>query len=305
MASPAQLVAELRRHGYEVSERQLRDWRRKGLLPLLDCRSQGRGLGVVRYWKNSERVVAQAMAVCDFLDGNGRVKWALLGLWCAGYEVNLETVRLLWLQSLDRTRKEWLGNALSKVECEDALGDWSRRLAKRLRHEAWARELDLDQGKLEPLLHEILNVCFNPAPEIAIDDDVADAARSILLRNTTARSELMDRDHLESWLTFVQANLSNDAMRTLISEATSDELRVAHNRWCSVLEIIRLLSSHACGGEAWGDLTQIGRKAAIPFGGLCLFGLLLADRNGKGQWVDSHIEEARNHIFATMRVMLE
>lgn len=115
----------------------------------------------------------------------------------------------------------------------------------------------------------------------------------------------MSRDDLERWLEFIHANLSVDAMRDLISEATNEELRIARNRWCSVLEIIRLLSSRACGGAASGDLAQIGRRAAIQFGGLCMFGLVLLDRNGKGQRVDFHLAEARNHILAKLRVIPE
>lgn len=107
-------------------------------------------------------------------------------MWFAGYEVNLETIRRLWLESLARTRKEWLGNALSKDECEDALSALSHRLAKGLCQKAWARKLELDWGTLEQLLHETLNVCFNPAPEIAIDDQVADAARTIILQMRSA-----------------------------------------------------------------------------------------------------------------------
>src|SRR5579862_6336362 len=111
MISQTQLVAELQSRGYHVTERQLRDWRAKGLLPPLNLRSRGRGLGVVRNWGDNERILSQAITVCDFLDRNGHAKWALLGLWFAGYEVKLETVRGLWLESLARARKEWLGNA--------------------------------------------------------------------------------------------------------------------------------------------------------------------------------------------------
>jgi hypothetical protein len=302
MVSQTQLVAQLQSRSYRVTERQIRDWRAKKLLPPLNSRSQGRGLGVVHYWKDNERILSRAMTVCDFLDRNGRVKGALLGLWFAGYEVKLETVRKLWLESLARTRKEWLGNAISKEECEDALCDLSHRLAKCLGCEAWARELDLDRRKLEPLLHETLNVCFNPMPEIAVDDEVADAARSIIFPRTdpAARSELMGRDDLERGLAFLHTNLSIDARRRLISAATNEELRNAHNRWCSILEIIRLLTSNANGGSTSYDLTPIGRQAAIQFGGLCIFALLLVDRNGKGQWVDFHLEEAQKHILAPL-----
>jgi hypothetical protein len=256
----------------------------------------------VRHWGDKERILSQAMTVCDFLDRNGRAKWALLGLWFAGYEVKLETVRGLLLESLARARKVWLGNALSKEECEDTLGDLSHRLAKGMRSATWASQLDLDWEKLEPLLNETLNVCFNPDPEIAIDDEVVDAARTLILRGTkpAARPGIMDREDLERWLVFIQANISIGAMRNLISAVTNEELRTAHNRWSSVLIIIRLLSSIDHGGVISESLTQIERQAAIQFGGLCIFGLLLADKEGKGQWLDIHLEEARKHIIASL-----
>jgi hypothetical protein len=172
-----------------------------------------------------------------------------------------------------------------------------------MRNATWARELDLDWEKFEPLLHETLNVCFNPDPEIAIDDEVVNAARTLILRGTkpAARPGVMGREDLERWLMFIQANLSSDAMRNLISAATKDQLRTAHNRWSSVLSIIRLLSSIAQDGAILENLTQIGRQAAIQFGGLCIFGLLLADREGKGQWLDIHLEVARQRITAASR----
>jgi hypothetical protein len=300
MISQTQLVAELERHGYHVTERQLRDWRAKGLLPPLNLRSQGRGLGVLRYWKDNERVLSQAMNVCDSLDRNGRAKWALLGLWFTGYEVKPETVRRLWLESLARARKEWLGNAHSKDECEDALGDLSHRFAKGMRYKTLTRELDLDWEQLEPLLQETLSVCFSPDPEIAIDDEVVDAAQTLISHgsNRADRPEIVSRENIEKWLALIQTNLSIDAMRHLISAVTDEELKTSHTRWSSVLTIIRLLSSNANGGVISEDLAKIGRRAAIQFGSVCIFGLLLIDKKGKGQWLDLQLEEAPKHILA-------
>jgi hypothetical protein len=302
MISQTQLVAELQRRGYKVTERQLRDWRAKGLLPPLNLRSQGRGLGVVRYWRDNERILSQTMTVCDLLDRNGRAKWALLWLWFAGYEVKLEIVRGLWLESLARVRKEWLGDALSKEDCEDALGDLSHRLAKGMRFATSTRALDLDWEELEPLLHETLNVCFNPDPEIAIDNQVVDAVRTLILHGTkpAAGPGIIDREDLERWLVFIKANLSIDARQRLISAVTNEELRTAHSRWSSVLTIIRSLTSNASGVAISDDMTQIGRQAAIQFGGFCIFGLLLVDRKGNGEWLDFHLEEARKHILAPL-----
>lgn len=88
-------------------------------------------------------------------------------------------------------------------------------------------------------------------------------------------------------------------MRRLISAATNEELRIAHSRWSSVLELFRLLSSNAHGATISKELAQIGRQTAVQFGSLSIFGLLLAGRKGNGQWVDFHLERARNHILAT------
>ena len=302
MVSQTQLVAELRDRGYHVTERQLRDWRAKGLLPPLSSRSQGRGSGVLRYWEGKEIILSQAIAVSDLLDSNGRTKWVPLGLWFAGFEVNLGTIRTLWLESLARTRKEWIGTALSKEECEDALGGLCPRLAKGLSDQSWARDADLPWTRLEPLLFEVLNAFFNPHPdaEIAIDEQLADTARALMYHNRADRegSEFVSEPALEEWLDFIHQNFSICAMREIIAVATDDDLTIAHNRWRSVLELFKRLCANASGGTLSDDLRQLGRRAAFQFGGLCIFGLLLLHRNGKGQLLDSRLEEARTTTLA-------
>ena len=302
MVSQAQLVAELQERGYHVTERQVRDWRAKGLLPPLSSRSQGRGSGVLHYWEGKEIILSQAIAVSDLLDRNGRTKWVPLGLWFAGFDVNLGTVRMLWLETLARTRREWLGTALSKEECEDAISDLCPRLAKGLSDQPWARNAHLPWTRLEPLLVEVLNVFFNPHldAEIAIDEQLADTVRALMYPNRADRecSEFVSEPALEEWFVFVRQNFSISAMRKIIAEATDDDLTVAHNRWRSVRELFELLSTHASGGTLPDDLRLLGRRAAFQFGGLCIFGLLVLGRSGKGQLLDSHLEEARTTLAA-------
>jgi hypothetical protein len=302
MVSQKQLVAELQDHGYHVTERQLRDWRAKGLLPPLNRRSQGRGLGVLRYWKDNERILSQATAVCDLLDRNGRTKWVPLGLWFAGFDVNLVTVRTLWLESLACTRNEWIGAALSKEECEDALGGLCPRLAKGLSDQSWAKNAHLSWTRLEPLLFEVLNAFFNPHPdtEIAIDEQLADTARALMYHNRADRedSEFISERKLEEWLDFIRRNFSISAMREIIAVATDDDLSMAQNRWRSVCELFKLLGANASGGTLSDELRLLGRRVSFQFGGLCIFGLLLLHRNGKGQLLDSRFQEARTTILA-------
>jgi hypothetical protein len=302
MVSQTQLVAELQERGYHVTERQVRDWRAKGLLPPLSSRSQGRGLGVLRYWEGKEIILSQAIAVSDLLDSNGRTKWVPLGLWFAGFEVNLGTVRTLWLESLARTRKQWLGTALSKEECEDAIGGLCTRLAKGLSDQSWTKDAHLPWTRLEPLLVEILNAFFNPHPdvEIAIDEQLADTVRALMYHNRADRecSEFVSEPVLEEWFVFMRQNFSISAMRKIIAEAMDDDLKLTHKRWRSVLELFKLLGASASDGTLSDDLRLLGRRAAFQFGGLCIFGLLLLHRNGKGQLLDSRLEEARTTLLA-------
>ena len=211
--------------------------------------------------------------------------------------MNLVTVRTLWLESLARNRNEWLGTALSKEECEDALGDLCPRLAKGLSDQSWVRNADLHWTRLEPLLFEVLNAFFNPYPdvEIAIDEQLADTVRALMYHNRADRecSEFVREPALEEWLDFISRNFSIRAMREIITVATDDDLAVAHNRWRSVRELFELISTHASGGTLSDDLREFGRRAAFQFGGLCIFGLLLLHRNGKGHSLDSRLEQAR------------
>jgi hypothetical protein len=302
MVSQTQLVAELQERGYRVTERQLRDWRAKGLLPPLNSRSQGRGLRVLRYWEDNEIILSQAVAVCDLLDRNGRTRWVPLRLWFAGFEVNLVTIRTLWLESLACTRKEWIGTALSKEECEDALVGLCPRLAKGLSDQSWARNAHLPWTRLEPLLVEVLNAFFNPHPdaEIAIDEQLADTVRALMYQDRANRecSEFVSEPELEEWLDFIRRNFSISAMREIIAVATDNDLTMAHNRWRSVIDLFKMLGANASGGTLSDDLCLLGRRATFQFGGLCIFGLLLLQKNGKGQSLASCLEEARTTVLS-------
>src|SRR5580692_10518540 len=108
MLTQAQLVVDLQDRGYHVTARQLKDWRAKGLLPPLTGRGRGRGLGVGRHWQDGERVLSQGIAVRDLLNRKERVHWVFLGLWFAGYEVDMVKVQKVWLSSLAHTESEWL-----------------------------------------------------------------------------------------------------------------------------------------------------------------------------------------------------
>jgi hypothetical protein len=146
-----------------------------------------------------------------------------------------------------------------------------------------------------------LNAFFNPHPddEIAVDEQLANTLRALMYQNRADRefSEFVSERALEDWLDFIRRNFSISAMREIIAVATDDELRLTHNRWWRVIELLTRLSVNASGAALSDALRQLGRRAGFQFGGLCLFGLLLLHRSGKGHLLDFRIEEARTAVL--------
>ncbi len=292
--TPKQLGIELRHRGYDTTERKLRDWRDKGLLPPLMCCGRGRGSGVRHYWKDAG-VIDQAITVHDLLSRRARSEGALLGTWFAGYAMDVEKVRKAWLSSVDRIKKRVFRNASSKEQREDSLSDLSRDLAKKMAPvvKKMAPDTDLDWEKLEALLSEILNAYFDSSSPISIDDQVVDTARKIFDRkaSTLEGSELVTIAGSEKILKFVQKNLSLDAMRRLILSATVGEFEVAHRRWQSAIRIIGLwCSAEIDRAENPAELVREGRLLLGVFGAPCIFALLRLGKAEKGPEVDSWLD---------------
>jgi hypothetical protein len=91
------LVAEMHRLGhYDVTERQVADWRRNDLLRPFDALGKGRGQHRGREcssWSNGEAVLNQALWVRELIQIYGSVEDVYLPLWVLGYLVPLERVR--------------------------------------------------------------------------------------------------------------------------------------------------------------------------------------------------------------------
>src|SRR5437763_5402174 len=96
MITPAELIEHLRRRAYSVTERQLTDWRAKGLLPNLRQQGRGRGHGAIYVWRESN-IIDHAATVCELLNRHARTETALLGTWFAGYRIETPRVRNAWL----------------------------------------------------------------------------------------------------------------------------------------------------------------------------------------------------------------
>jgi hypothetical protein len=67
----SELISELERRGYEITERRLTDWRSKGLLPKLKQLGQGRGSGTFHMIEDPETTINQAIAVFECMRSAG------------------------------------------------------------------------------------------------------------------------------------------------------------------------------------------------------------------------------------------
>jgi hypothetical protein len=104
MDTPAQLCDRLRDLGIDRNERNLTDWRKKGLLPALLSESAGRGCGVKRFWK--EDVLEQAIAADWLMTQSDRADEARFGLWLSGYKVDPALAQQAWIQHLNRIQRQ-------------------------------------------------------------------------------------------------------------------------------------------------------------------------------------------------------
>lgn len=159
-----ELLAELHRLGYhEVTERQLADWRRKGLLPPFDVMGGGRGRrrGRERHrWSKSQAVLDQTLWVRDLLQIYGSVDSIRLPLWMLGYPVPLDKVR----EALGKHLNEFAAAFADEIEdearatgeIEDLIEEAAYQNVEEMRR-AGAKALLIPQHSLEAFL----NVFFN------------------------------------------------------------------------------------------------------------------------------------------------
>lgn len=147
------VLAVLWRSGRPVTERALRDWVEKGLLPPRRRVGRGRGQGVAWVWTD-RAIVRQAAIVDDLLTWHGRVATAGLPLWVLGYDVPVEAVRGQLLAFLNGFLSALTGNAVDEEEVRDWTYDFAARMVR-------ARSVRLPSEMTEALLAIFLDAWVN------------------------------------------------------------------------------------------------------------------------------------------------
>ena len=287
MVIQAELIEQLRGRGYSVTPRQLADWRAKGLLPKLSQRGRGRGPGATYFWPQPD-IADQAGTVCELLGRHSRTETALLGVWFAGYRVELHRVREAWLARLARHEASITREVGRHGEMEDLLGGWSSRVAKKQ-----AASIGLPYRDLDGLFLETLNAVFKPDYRFVAEDNfgLIEIARRFLspkavLSPTPAHFSEESFPRAFAW---IHENLSPVAIRKLISSASDDELVNAHRRWLACIRAVAWFSKATASREV-ANLQAFGKQLAIALGPCGVLILLYLARHGAGPMMDATIE---------------
>lgn len=298
MVTPKQLIAELGRRGYPVTDRKIRDWRDKGLLPPLERHGNGQGRGTRFCW-NNEEVINQAIAAYELLSRRARTTDAILGLWFIGYPMEPKAIKPLWLARLKRTQNALLHGGFDREAADDKLSSLSAKLTHSL-----ATQSGIVHRHLESLVTEFVSALLNPSYSISDDDiwELGSAASALLTTFVEDDARfVISNPLLARALTFTRQNLSLDSALNLIASATNAELEIAHQRWRSVICLIALLSTPVHSEET----AEMGRQFAAIVGGLCTLALLHLGRNRKGHlvdfWINKFEQEIRSGKFDSSR----
>ena len=103
--TPAELETALMANGRLVSQRALRDWRRKGLLPKLHSVGKGRGRGIVRRWLQPH-IQERAEVIDEFMRVRALADDVLFHLAAAGYRIESELLRRVWIKHIHHRHRQ-------------------------------------------------------------------------------------------------------------------------------------------------------------------------------------------------------
>src|SRR4051794_9993494 len=122
-------VSVLRRSGRPVTDRALRDWVAKGLLPARHRVGRGQGRGVDWVWCEPD-IIRWAAAVHDLLRWHGRVRSTWLPLWALGFDVPVAEVRAQFLAFLDGWLTAVTGDVVDPDDVRDNISRFVVRAAR-------------------------------------------------------------------------------------------------------------------------------------------------------------------------------
>jgi hypothetical protein len=258
-----EVVEELARRGYVVSERRLVDWRQRNLLPGLDQRGLGRARGKTYTWPSSA-VCDQVIAVLELLRRVRKASRVYLPLWLLGFEVPVARVRENLASPLARILAGIAAGAQLDGNIEDFLfnvvTDAAPELSEHLgADEVWACDIGLLTSKAMFAGNSF--VAREDVQRVNMPDDGDDAIPEAF------------REHplpFKDWA-FVARTFSVPVLHAALTTLPDDELRLARD---DVQRAAAFLRARGCDAAV---IENRKYEIAVVLGGLC-FVLALALR---------------------------
>jgi DNA-binding transcriptional MerR regulator len=264
--TPSELAAALDGGGYTVSVRTLRRWREVGLLPKLRRASRGRGQGVQRYWAEND-ILDRAILVYALMRELEDSNINLLRIWFAGFEVDPEIIKPIWLQFIDRD----LAPIRKTLEKETDPSEYFDNLAVRIVRKADRATHSPDDVAFG--LAEFLNAYFSETYRSTEEArNFVEGALDVMLSGVEpfgVTPGTLAPQLLPWFRTVVSISSANQQIR----RATHSDLSNAHRVWRNIL---RLIGSMTAGKQ---DNQGTIRRLGIAFGGLGIRFLLISQRS--------------------------
>lgn len=211
--TPEALTAEMQHLDYPVTKRRLIDWVQKGLLPHPTPHGRGRGPGKMYEWHEPD-ILHRAIDVFELLEWHRRAKDVILPLWALGYAMPVDRVR----PELQR----WADGLALMIDQAIPVGGDRADLVSDLVDGTEARFRDQPAGFLIPVVEALLHAIVNPTT--AQWSWIVDDLRAAIMGNAQGLRDWPGEDRMVELVGVVREQFSADRLRTIIAEASDDEL---------------------------------------------------------------------------------
>jgi hypothetical protein len=286
--TPSQLKILLTDRGMKSSERTLKDWRLKGLLPPLISRGRGRGKGKQQFWR-SPKLLEQAVVVSKLVQLKYPNDEARLVLYLFGFRIAPKRVRSAWLSRLGKMQARTLaktraiikrpGNAYCDAETQaSALVENYVRI--------FAAQFGLRTDLITQLAIDLFRLAFEQRyiADDNVQPDLIEVFAEIMKIGAFTESQLSDST-FEAVIKFIQQHMSFEPVSATMRSATDEELQHAIRRWRKVLYLARfVLPSSITEG-------QVAIFLSAGFGKLLLPTFIQFIRNGRLHQIDRTLSE--------------
>jgi len=290
--TPKRVTRICTRLGYEITERKMTDWIRKGLMPPLNHKGRGHSKGKLYYW-DSPYIVAQLLAAEGLMSWYSRSKYVLLMLWFNGFNINASLVRETWLSVLKGRNQGLIAKYPDPF-------DWEEKIDRLMLRDI--RALDTSEKAIMKVLKFIAKIIWSN--EFDLVNQLSEENPEVLDAQMFGRREAGENDTsnsglLVNGLVFLKKHFSPDAKIKLLESASNEELMQAQEDWSIVLRFFESLLRASQPGDsyAWPDVrwAQFWWRIITHIGGTAILLNLALRKEGFTSKIEHSVSLVKNN----------